>query len=136
MKNAAGNIAIGAGILFALMGAGKGSAVLNIFGNKGQVGANVIVSGQRIGKMKRDGEARSHFSERILPGDHVVKLMGNGQELWSKEITAYESMEYFLDSSEVRNLRRLHMMRTNRRQPSKKILRPLLTLIQPRLYRR
>jgi thiol-disulfide isomerase/thioredoxin len=102
IKTTAGKIAVAAVFLFALMGAGKEkeSVIVNIFGNKGQVDASVVVSGHRIGKMKKDGDARSLFIGHIIPGEHVVKLTGSGAELWSQEITAYEGMEYFLDSSE------------------------------------
>jgi thiol-disulfide isomerase/thioredoxin len=102
IKNTIGKIAVAAAVLFALTGAGrqKETVSLNIFGNKGQVYANVVVSGHRIGKMKKDGDARSIFSGHIVPGEHIVKLTGNGSELWSQEITAYDGMEYFLDSSE------------------------------------
>ena len=76
------------------------SAVVDITGNKGQAGADVFAGNENIGKMEQSGEERSHFSGKINPGDSVIKLIGNGTELWSSAITAYTGMEYFLDSSE------------------------------------
>ena len=99
-------LAIGFAVLIAFLEAGICNAadseriVLVIIGNKGQVGAAVFAGDERIGMMKRYSEARSRFSGYISKGEHEIKLKGNGQELWSQQITAYEGMEVYLDSSD------------------------------------
>ena len=74
-------------------------AELEILGNIGQVGADVVIGDSEIGKMVRFGDKRSHFSGKIEPGDHVLKLESDDQVLWSMNITALAGTEYFLDST-------------------------------------